>query len=79
MAVLKIRLRELVEEKALREGRDLEAHPITQEEIASATGLSRPTVSAWMRNIVDRLERESLIKFCRYLECQVGDLLVIEE
>lgn len=79
MATLKIRLRELVREKALREGRDPDVNPITQEEIAHATGLSRPTVSSWMRDIVERLERESLLKFCRYLECQVGDLVVIED
>lgn len=79
MPTVKIRLRELVREKALREGRDPELHPITQEEIASATGLSRPTVSAWMRDHVERLERESLLKFCGYLDCQVGDLVVIEQ
>jgi DNA-binding Xre family transcriptional regulator len=71
---MKIRLQELLHEKAQREGR----HSITQEEVVAATGISRPTVSDWLRDRVDRLDRRTIVKFCDYLECSIGDLLVLE-
>jgi DNA-binding Xre family transcriptional regulator len=71
---MRIRLQELLQEKAQREGRQT----ITQEEVVAATGISRPTVSDWLRDRVDRLDRRTIVKFCDYLECSIGDLLVLE-
>lgn len=44
----------------------------TQEEIAAATGISRPTVSEWIKDRVDRLDRRTIVRFCTFLECSVG-------
>jgi DNA-binding Xre family transcriptional regulator len=73
-STMKIRLQELLQQKAEREGRPV----FTQEEVVAATGISRPTVSDWLRDRVDRLDRRTIVKFCLYLECSVGDLLVLE-
>lgn len=78
MAIIKIRLQELLETKMKRDGRDPERDPITQEEIAQALSISRPTVATYMKNRLDRLDKEILIKFCEYLECDLSDLLVLE-
>lgn len=78
MVTIKIRIHELLEEKMKRDGRDPDRDPITQEEIANALSISRPTVSTYMKNRLDRLDKEILIKFCEYFECELGDLLVLE-
>ncbi len=78
MATIKIRLQELLEEKMKRDGRDPVHDPITQDEIAQTLGISRPTVSTYMKNRLDRLDKEILVKFCEYFECDLSDLLVLE-
>jgi DNA-binding Xre family transcriptional regulator len=79
MATIKIRLHELLEEKMKRDGRDPIHNPITQEEVAHAAGVSRPTVATYMKNRLNRLDIEILVKFCEYLDCDVSDLLVLEK
>jgi len=78
MATIKIRLYELLQEKMKRDGRDPSSNPITQEELATTLGISRPTVGSYMKNRPDRLNIEILIKFCEYFDCDLSDLLVLE-
>jgi len=76
---LKIRLRELMREKTIRDGRDPDTEPITQEEVAKAINVAQGTMSSWSRNIVERLDKETIVKLCRYFECRIENLLQIED
>jgi DNA-binding Xre family transcriptional regulator len=44
--------------------------------IAQDTGLAYGTVSKWVKNQVDRADFDTLSIWCKYLDCQVGDILV---
>lgn len=79
MASVKIRLRELMHEKTLRDGRDPESNPITQIEVAQAIGVANGTLGSWARNTVEKLDKNMLADLCKYLGCRVQDLIVIEE
>jgi putative transcriptional regulator len=46
------------------------------KELAAATQMHPGTVSKLKNNLPDRLEMETLMKLCKALECQPGDLLV---
>lgn len=50
----------------------------SQEKISAASGITQSTVSRWMNGRVDRFDSDTLFKFCRYLQCNVGDLLYFE-
>ena len=78
MPVIRVRLRELIMEKTLRDGRDPRTNPITQDEIAEAIGIAKGTMSTWVRDKIDRLDKDTLVKFCEYFECDLSDLLVLE-
>jgi DNA-binding Xre family transcriptional regulator len=68
------RLPELKRQKELQLGRR-----ISQNEIAEETGLNPMTVSRWMRPTpVKALNDETIVAFCQYFECEIGDLLEIE-
>lgn len=45
-------------------------------QLAEATGMHPNTVSKLKNNLPDRLELATLMKLCKALECQPGDLLV---
>ena len=68
------RFHELV---ALKERR--EERKITQSIAAEETGLSMGTIHRWMHNRVDRFESDTLVVLCNWLECEVGDLLVVRD
>lgn len=63
----------LVNIKEQREGRR-----ITNKEIATATGVSMPTITRWMRNEVSKIDTPVLEAFCRYFDCEIADLLFLE-
>jgi DNA-binding XRE family transcriptional regulator len=64
----------LVAQKESRERRK-----ITQEEIAEATGLRRPTISAWMSyKPISRLESNVASVLCAYFDCTIQDLVELE-
>ena len=68
------RLNILVAEKESREGRR-----ITQREIVAATGLNPNTVSRWMSpEPIEQFTSKTVVPLCRFLECQIGDLLHID-
>lgn len=64
------RLKVLLAEKELRESRKL-----TYRTVAKETGLAIGTLTAYMTQQVDRFDRSTLETFCKYLACDVGDLL----
>ena len=64
----------LVSEKQIQENRVINTATIARE-----TGLSRLTVGSWLRNEVKRFDEESIVVFCKYFECDIGDLLVLEQ
>lgn len=72
MAKLKNRLNELVEE------RKAQGQSITQTDIAAAAGISQATVSRWMSGKVDRFDSRIIENLCKYLKCEVGELLYID-
>jgi putative transcriptional regulator len=63
----------LLKAKAQREKR--QRVPIT--EVATATGLSRQTLSRFARGELSEYPETLLVKLCEYFECNVGDLLTV--
>lgn len=68
------RLAEQAAIKGRREGRT-----INQAIIAEDTGLAFNTVNAWWHNRVTRYDEVVIITLCRYIPCNVSDLLTIED
>jgi DNA-binding Xre family transcriptional regulator len=79
MPSVTIRLRELMQEKTIRDGRDPEINPITQEEIANAIGVAQGTMSSWARGTVLRIDRDTIAKLCQYFDCEIQDLLHLQK
>lgn len=50
-----------------------------QTQLAQEIGLAQGTISSWMNDKVDRFDRRVLVAICKHFECEVGDLLYIEE
>jgi len=63
--MIRSRLRVLLAERGLSASR-----------LSQATGIQRSTLSHLMNNRVTRYQADVLDRICRYLGCQVGDLLV---
>lgn len=68
------RLKILVAEKELRDKRSLGIRTI-----ASEAGASVPTVQRLLNNKIRRVPLEDLGALCRYFDCDVGDILKMEE
>lgn len=68
------RVKELIAE---RERRTEES--ISVRDVADATGLSKNTVSKWVRNKNQTYDREVIAKFLEYFGCTISDLLVYEQ
>lgn len=51
--------------------------PITQKEIADATGLSLPTIARWYHNDVDRIEPNTTAALMKYFDCKFEDLIEV--
>ena len=52
---------------------------VTQVEIANCVGVSEPTIIRWIRNDLKRLDSRTVEKLCKFFNCEVGDLLYIED
>ena len=76
MPTVKINIRQLMYEKTVRDKRY--ESPITQEEIAKAIGVTQGTMSSWVRGTVERMDRDTIAKFCEYFQCRIEDLLELE-
>lgn len=72
---MRIRLKELMAEKTAREKL---AKPFTQDDLAVAVNVPQGTISRWVNDKVDRLDKNILVKLCLYFNCDIGDLLVFE-
>jgi transcriptional regulator with XRE-family HTH domain len=72
--ILSNRFTELLAVKARREQRR-----ISQREVARETGLAKRTVDSYARNEVTRYDAPVVLALCKYLGCDAGELLVIEE
>lgn len=68
------RLRVLIAEKEMRERRTLGIRTIAEE-----AGASVSTVQRLLNNSIRRVPLEDLSALCRYLDCDVGDILRMEE
>jgi putative transcriptional regulator len=65
----------LLKKKAQREKR--KSVPMT--EVADATGLSRQTLSRFAQEKLREYPESMLIGLCEYFDCDISDLLIIEE
>ncbi len=68
--MIQSRLKVLLADKSLREGRRLPYRTVAKE-----TGVSASTLSRMAEGKMTRFNAETLSALCRYLECDVGDLL----
>ena len=68
------RLKILIAEKEFRENRKL-----TYRTVAEETGLSIGTLTVYMTQRVNRFDSSTLQTFCKYFDCQPGDILTYSE
>ena len=68
------RLSILISQKELLEGRKL-----PYRVIAAETGVSTSTITAYVRQTVNRFDAQTLDAFCRYFGVQPGDILMWSE
>lgn len=71
---VKNRVRELIAAKETRENRR-----ISRQTVADETGLSKASVQRWATNTTQRFDAPHIIAFCKFFNCTVADLIVIEE
>ena len=64
----------LIAEKELREGRKLSHRTVAQE-----AGIPLSVLTLYTSQKVRRFDVETLEKLCRYFKCQPGDLLVFAD
>lgn len=50
----------------------------TVQDVHKSTGLSRNTISNLYYDRATRVDYETVARLCSYLNCSVGDLLVLE-
>lgn len=74
MRVVKSRLRILVAQKELQERRTLGIRTI-----ASEAGASVSTVQRLLNNTIKRVPLDDLGALCRYFDCDVGDIIRMED
>ena len=67
--MIRFRLRELMSEKAFRENRR-----VTFEEISSATGVNRTSLSKMANQRGYNTTTDNLDRLCQYFGCRLGDL-----
>jgi putative transcriptional regulator len=51
---------------------------INLKKIQAETGLAYSSIGAWAKGHVDRFDTKALNAWCKYLDCQPGDILVYE-
>jgi putative transcriptional regulator len=52
-------------------------HTISQRELARATGVPLYTIGQLMKDGFQRIERDSMLALCLYLDCTPGELFTI--
>ncbi len=71
---MKSRFKVLLAEKELREGRTISLRKVVEE-----TGVANSTVLRLANNTMRRVPLDELAVLCTYLNCEVGDLLRLED
>lgn len=74
MKELRNNLTILLAQKAKRERRRISLKKVSDE-----TGVNKYTVYAIANDTIKEYSKDVLVKLCGYLDCEVGDLLTIEE
>lgn len=74
MKELRNNLTVLLAQKARKERRRISLRRVAEE-----TGINPYTVYAIANDTIKEYSKEVLVRLCGYLDCEVGDLLVIEE
>ncbi len=64
----------LITEKERKLGRKLK-----YIEIAEATGISNTVISRWTNSTIERYDAHVVEALCDYFECELWDLLVLEQ
>jgi DNA-binding Xre family transcriptional regulator len=67
---IQINFRRMLSQKEQRENRK-----ITYTEIRDTTGTPIKTISRWDSGDVTQIHTDVLERFCKYLDCEVGDLV----
>jgi len=49
---------------------------VNLSEVQRETGLTYVTVSKWYKGQVDRADFPTLVRWCIYFDCEVGELLI---
>jgi putative transcriptional regulator len=68
------RVKILIAQKEFKEGRKL-----TYRVIAEETGISTGTLTSYITQRVERFDAPTLEAFCKYFNCQPGDILVFSD
>lgn len=71
---MRLRIKELIDEKGKREGRTL-----TQKEVAMESKVDAGILSRYTRGFVERVDMTVLERLIRYFNVPVGEILVLEE
>lgn len=74
MKIVKSHFKVLLAEKELRERRTISLRKVVAE-----TGVANSTVLRLANNTIKRVPLDELAVLCAYLECEVGDLLLLED
>lgn len=74
MKIVKSHLKVLLAQKEMREDRS-----ISLRKAAHETGIREYTMYGFANNTLREYPSEAIAKLCQYLECEVGDLLKLEE
>ena len=67
-------LRVLTAQKGQHERRHLSLRTVAEE-----TGISRYTIYAFANDTLSEYPKEVITSLCNYFDCEVGDLLLVEE
>ena len=71
---IKNRLKILIAVKEIRENRKLTLRIISQE-----TGISTNSLTAYNNQNVERFDASVLEAFCKYFNCEIGDIIFFEK
>lgn len=74
MYVVNSHFRILLARKEMRERRSISLRQVSRD-----TGVAMSTIQGLANNTFKAIPRDALTALCRYLQCDVGDLLRLEE
>lgn len=50
----------------------------SQDRLSELIDVSQTTVSRWLSNKIDRFDSDTIQRFCRFLDCDVPDLIYMD-